>query len=339
MNKTRIHTQQNGFVAIFSVLIIMGILTLLTVGFTRVIRQAQFRTLNDHLNSQAFYAAESGVNMAASVLSPGVNSSKTQCQQGGTFNYVVDGVNNIAVSCLLIDDTPTSLEYSAIPVIGSGGEPPVSRLSTNNGDNVSEIVFNWDSHTGGGNISNRTSAEFLPIPSWATDVGVLRVDLVPDGQFNRSVADSSYTFYLYPSTSGVVAGTVNSGLGGQGQVIVADCDSPTPPRCTTSVTLNGFSSSSYYMRLSAYYNPLQAGVSVVNGTSNALELKDGQVVVDSTGKANDVYRRIQVRLPIDPAAGSNNGMHDVFSIFSGVSICKRYVGIPGDTQVDPPCQF
>ena len=55
-----------GFIAIFSVLVIMGILTLLTIGFSNVTRQAQKRALDDHLNTHAFYAAESGINIAKS---------------------------------------------------------------------------------------------------------------------------------------------------------------------------------------------------------------------------------------------------------------------------------
>ena len=81
MKHLKIHQEQDGIIAFFSVLVIMGILTLLTIGFSKVTRDAKKRTFDDALNTQAFYAAETGVNGAiTAVRSGGITSANT------TFN-------------------------------------------------------------------------------------------------------------------------------------------------------------------------------------------------------------------------------------------------------------
>lgn len=341
MKRNKMQHNQSGFVAIFSVLIIMGILTLLTIGFSAATRQAQVRTLNDHLHNQAFYAAESGVNMATTALSNGNVSQKNECRNGGTFNYNVDSTNNIAVSCLLINGNPSNLEFSNIPIVGDG-EPVVSRLTRATGANtISYVRIDWDSASSGTGIQNRPNG-FPPYSGWGNNVGVLRVDLVPANSTNRdTVVNGAYSFYLYPTDSaGSTSASVSGGYGGQGTIVVTRCNpAAVEYRCSSTITLNGSASSGYYIRLGAYYQEGRARVTALEGStpgSSEILLRDGQAVVDSTGQANDVYRRIQVRVPLTPSAGFNTGLHEVFSVFSGNSICKRYVGIPGGSISSPP---
>lgn len=56
--------------------------------------------------------------------------------------------------------------------------------------------------------------------------------------------------------------------------------------------------------------------------TSSLGLKGAQIKVDSTGKAQDVLRRIQVRLPLN-ATGSQNQLPDN-ALQSTDSICKRF---------------
>ncbi len=332
-------SNQQGFVAIFSVLIIMGILTLITIGFSTVVRQAQSRTLNEHLNSQAFYAAESGVSMAASALADGENVSQKNDCAPGSFDYDINNENNIKVSCLLINGNPPNLEFGNVPVVGTG-EPVTSRLETLSGDDISNLRIDWDSpEEDDGSIEDRPlqsgNPQFLPTLPWGDGVGVVRLDLVPAGESpanRQDVANSAYTVYLYPSITGGTSIPASPGLAGQGVTLVTRCNSTNGYRCSANVSLSGSGSSSYYVRLQSYYNPVRARVAAVDGSGNEVTLTNGQAIVDSTGQANDVYRRIQVRIPLS----SNEGFHPPFAIFSGDSICKRYIGIPGNTAVDLP---
>jgi hypothetical protein len=82
--------------------------------------------------------------------------------------------------------------------------------------------------------------------------------------------------------------------------------------------------------MQALYNDVQVNLnSVATATSTDVTLKDGQAVVDVTGKANDVFRRVQVRLPLKGTGTATNstsagsGFAPSFAILSADSLCKR----------------
>jgi hypothetical protein len=56
--------REGGFVSIIVCMIIMTILSLITIGFAQIMAREQRQALDRQLSSQAFYAAESGVNDA-----------------------------------------------------------------------------------------------------------------------------------------------------------------------------------------------------------------------------------------------------------------------------------
>jgi hypothetical protein len=71
------------------------------------------------------------------------------------------------------------------------------------------------------------------------------------------------------------------------------------------------------------------------GSNSPLALTGDQAQVDSTGKANDVLRRIVVRLPLNSIPPGPD-----FAIESGNSICKQLYIVPGQapmTGTDPVC--
>lgn len=341
-----------GVVAIFSVLAIMGILTLLTLGFSTLTRQAQRRTLDEHLSQQAFYAAESGVNMAADYLDPS-EEAVTECDQldggGPGINgaQVIDQANNIQVSCLLVNPTPPDLKFNKVPVVGRG-EPAIGILEANDpSTNITSIRFEWDS-------SDRTdgippsSPDWYPklrqSSDWDARIGLLRVDLINQGNTVSSIDSQisrTYSFYLYPSEGGSSSGTASSGLYNHGQIFESHCTNPTGPtasenyRCSITIDLTPFSSV-YGIRVTPYYNEADIRLVALDG-ANDVALKHGQAEVDSTGKAGDVYRRINVRIPLS----KSKGMHEPFAIFGGQAICKRYFVGPGfiSNTADPLCDL
>jgi len=233
---------------------------------------------------------------------------------------------------LLINGSPPNLEFSNIPVMGTG-EPIVNLLETADGSVIEGVRFEWDSESDTDPIGNQSGAEFLPLADWGSQVGVMRVDLVPSSTTDRNAAVAGgYSFLLYPNQNGDTTFSTGAGLNGQGAVMVTRCDATGGYRCSAEVTLSGSVSSGYYLRLQSYYNPLRARIAALDAGGNEVTLQNGQAIVDVTGQANDVYRRIQVRLPLN----NSIGFHPPFVLFSGDTICKRYVGIPGGTAVDAP---
>lgn len=326
-----------GFISIFSVIIIMAVLTLVAVGFSNVTRRAQRRTLDNQLNTQAFYAAESGINDARAVLATNNSLVKTECQ-GPTagFNYTLDAAVDVGYSCVLINTRTSDLIFNSIPMEGSGNAKVTAFESSNNAV-INSFDITWDatgSAAGTAAISSDPTLVFpnlfTPSTSWGSKLGVVRVDLVPsNGSFARDVlATGTYTFFLYPlNTAAGSSHTILSGTANQGVLLPVKCAAAVSP-CSATITLGGATNSSkYFMRLQALYSSVQVTVkNVKDAASTALTLQNGQAVIDVTGRSSDVYRRVQVRLPV-----LTNGVTASFTLQTADSICKRLLGAPAPT--------
>jgi hypothetical protein len=144
------------------------------------------------------------------------------------------------------------------------------------------------------------------------------------------------TYFLYPSVT--AGGTVNYFTGGNitdgysdvdtenssGQVVSGQCADPAllgPRYCNVTVNgLNASGAAAYYVRLKAIYRDVKVNLIGKNNLGNEIPLPGAQYVIDSTGKANDVLKRIQVRVPIESAFNWPEYVVD-----SASSICKRLV--------------
>lgn len=352
------NNNQRGFIAIFTVIIIMALLALITVGFSAITRDAQRRTLDDALNQQAFYAAETGVTRVAERIRTGVvsadDSDEDCADTTDTYGYDVDSQLGVKISCLLIDTTPDSLVYDRVPVIGTAQSVatyvrPYPLDTTTNIESI-RVEFDTDNPLdltdAGDERPNRTFTSNSPtLPAAGTygtsNIGILRMDLVPirsayqpDDLRRASLASSAYTFFLHPAqntTSG--AGTLfttNPNHANQGASFLVACtNSTTSQRCVATINLSGFSTNAFFLRMHSYYAPTSSRITIYgapNASGGQLQIWGSQALVDSTGRVGDVSRRIQVRLPLNPIPG----YHEAFSVLSGESICKRLVVIPAE---------
>jgi len=88
--------------------------------------------------------------------------------------------------------------------------------------------------------------------------------------------------------------------------------------CTLTVT--GLSANQYYARLMSSYEAVSVQVSATTA-AGAANLSGAQILIDATGKAQDVLRRIQVR--VSPGPNSTTQLPD-YALESTTSICKRF---------------
>ena len=336
---------EHGFVSIFSVLIIMSILTLVLVGFSNITRQAQRRTLDDQLYTQAFYAAESGINDAKTAITAailtGTPYNKSTCEgqdPASSFTYNYDASLNVGYSCVLINSTPSDIRFSSVGVAGNGIAKTVT-LASLTGTKINQFTVLWDSVSGTDALPSSSNPSLTPRAAWGTKVGMLRMDIVPvvTGSLDRgTLVANSYTAFLYPTTdtAGLSAKTYSSGPVAQGSVDLVRCNSA-GLRCKLDITLAGAGiSDRYTLRLQAIYNDVQIDIANVKDTTTSIvTLKDGQAIVDVTGKANDVFRRVQVRLPMKPSGFASSS-----ALQSADSVCKLLNAGPittVDTSVVP----
>jgi hypothetical protein len=141
---------------------------------------------------------------------------------------------------------------------------------------------------------------------------------------------------FFVPTRGAAAGTLvyNSNTG-HANIVAADCGTASYTQC--SATINGITggSTSVALRISTMYQPSNITIQAFTGAT-AQEITGVQAVIDSTGRAQDILRRIQVRLPVIQTGGllPNGALSSNGSICKRFSVYTNYFNIPGDI-VDP----
>jgi Tfp pilus assembly protein PilV len=331
--------KQAGMVSIMVTMILMVVISLIVLGFAQISRRNQREVLDRQLSTQAFYAAESGVNDVRDLVQKAATNGqtippKTGCDAGsgatqafyGSLNPVLSASDSVSYTCIMTNPTPTSLVYDDV-----GSNSILVPVQSANGNAIQNITMTWQSkltsNTPLTGCPASTSAAFSATSSWSCGYGVLRFDLVPTsgGLSTNGLLTSTMTSFLVPTqTAGV----------GNGQAAIpyakdknnaftvssVKCDNT---QCSMNIT--GLSGTQYAMRISSMYQDVSLQLSAQNGGIN-LPLQNAQVVIDATGKAQDVLRRIQVHVPVLPF--SHNQLPD-YALQSTDSVCKRFSAMQG----------
>lgn len=326
-------------VSIVVSMILILVLSLIVLSFARLTQREQRQILDRQLNAEAYYAAESGVNDGTRALlegGPERNEETDDCDPPTGYDGKVDvGVTgtNIMYSCLLIDPTPTSLEYNNI----GRGEAKIFPVDLRDGpSNTDRVRIFWQAP---GSTLIRSGCPGAAANSFSStwsnscSSGPLRIDIVPvrkAGAFLRSdLINGVATIFAIPANSST-AGSIDinqaRGFGNQGAIRAAGCSATTPTHpkhCEIEITnlnLRGNNGGDrYYIRLVPLYYSAEVTVCAPACGSPAQELKDAQAQVDSTGRASDVLRRIQVRVNTSDV----RGQFPLAAIEANAGICKR----------------
>lgn len=331
MNYRLVTTNQQGMVAIMVTIILMTIIGLVVIGFAKISQRDARQALDRQLSTQAYYAAETGVNdvgrkVAAALIARDGSfdfyNSKTYCGGGGAgtspvndlapagASSTLDTVYKIGYTCVKVDPRPTSIEYS--PALKQG-HSVIVRANTD--AVIKEVTFSWQSPLGTNfdcPYPGGTPGSLPPITgagAWDTDqcnAGLLRVDIIPTvGNLSRNaLIDGSMTAFLYPNntaTTGRNAGSAANitGLGNQGAIIQSGCvGTDGTYACNARINV-GSIRTGYVLRILPMYEDAFLSITATDGADKPQRIQNAQVVVDSTGKSQDVLRRIQVRLPIN----------------------------------------
>lgn len=346
---------QAGMASILVTMILMVVISLIVLGFAQVSRRNQREALDNQLTNQAYYAAETGVNDYSKVIKTYLTThttdqdlrqiSQTSCKpkQGSMISSNISIDHNVLSSspdvqytCVLVNASPTSLLYSSV------GSTSII-VPINASSPISSLTISWQ--TTNANLLN--PANYCPSPAnitqfpvasnWKCGLGIVRIDIVPtNGPLSLSgLQASTMTAFLVPTApNSNGTGTVSykgspgvnqySSLANQGAIAAATCNNPNG--CSETVT--DLNATSYYVRLSTIYETASIQISGYNSSSpaSALPLTGAQILIDSTGKAQDILRRIQVRIPVNATAGSST--FDA-AIQTAQSLCKHFQTYPG----------
>jgi len=336
-------TTQTGFVSIITVLFLSILITLFTLGFARVMIKGQQNTLNSQLSSQAFYAAETGVNDAIKAIQAGFvppiedndcnplnPNTKTQLQTQIPIEY----------TCQLVSSGVKDIQYSA-----SADAPRTFPLFTN-GELVTgkDITIDWEGSGDGKNSYLNTyhpatgdQTALLKANEWGEAPAMLRIAVytLPSGADRAAFNDNQKTIFLTPMKLAESDDEVKIGFNSiaDGSVVSGGCKNVTATRkyaCRVSLDMSGvanFTPQTYntvFIRVLPIYHKTDIDIyfndkGQYNQTSEQkTSLFNAQYSIDSTGRSNDVYRRIQVRIPYNEVTNPPNGV-------MSSDFCKKFI--------------
>lgn len=327
-------------VAILTTVILLMVITLIVLGFAQIARRNQRESLDRQLSTQAFYAAESGVNDARRIIQQAVEAGqpvqeKTSCGGSGVGGFYaslqpdVDASHNVRYTCLLVDPAPKTLRFSDI-----GNTSSVVPIVSFDGSGISILKLSWQSKTGAGNPTagcpTTTNNIFTPAASWSCGYGVLRFDLVPTAGPNLNIdnlSSNTMTTFAVPFSTG---GTSSIGYA----PAATNTNNRVGVACTASgcsLTITGLSQNTYHLRVSSLYKEVGLQISATGAAGNQIRIAGAQAVIDATGKAQDVLRRIQVNIPYRTT--NENQLSD-YAVETQGSLCKRYSIMQGFLSID-----
>ncbi len=348
--KSNITHDQQGLVSFMVVTVIMVITTLIVMSYARVVRREQVQTTDRQLNVQALYAAESAVNDAMNAL-----NTNPSLVTGGPYNDCDDFTtaagltsnlgNNVAYSCLLVDASPTRLEYDGI----NTNESTVIPLEAEDGGSIDRVEISWDSDAPGDPnplAGCYTVTNTLPVNWPATcRVGMLRFELLPfgSGMTREAMITGQAVGFLVPyRTGGSGAGGVGlfrqtpSASQNKGEVVGVQCDDPTAGTRRCTFVISGISSNLAYLRLKSIYRNTPVTVRIFRGAApSPLETTGAQVEIDVTGRVAGVVKRIKVNRQVPAPTANREQIAPEFAIQSRNTLCKHFTFRTGPTVIAP----
>jgi hypothetical protein len=255
-------------------------------------------------------------------------------------------------TCLSVNmSTP---DYIASSNAGQSDFIPIDPDPASGGGKYEQIMVQWHlaSQTigsdGDGEPAHYAPGVLLPpvtggANSWSTQAypAYLRVELYgyPNGNFNRGKIDQlSHSVFLVPnaptnvaavsSTTPIDLGVVDPRGANQNKtdLIGVKCTG-TPPTiptgtyaCAARLQLPAgapSTSNSYFLRVTPLYGSTHFRLQLLHNSNTVINFNGVEPVIDSTGRASDVFRRVQTRIRLDNAVNLPE-----YAAESANTICK-----------------
>ncbi len=330
INLKDLRKNENGLVSIMVASLLMVVMALITLGFTRIVQNEQRQAIDNQLSKQAFYAAESGINIAASAPGFPGNVVVDECDVSQYGNGEVSNNGDVAFTCILINPEPDDLVFSndsitsnrskVVPIIPSG--------------TIDEIIFEWGDINSDNVASNCGNTDNLVFDKKAEEwdkISPLRLDLyaITEGSIDRTeLINSQFSAIFYPCNntgSTTISYAAGRGSPDVGRIYPVNCQT-TGQEYECSITINnvpdtisGSNVSRFYSRFNSVYRDINVRIKMEDSTGDQLLFSNAQAVVDSTGRAVDVFRRLQARVPLYDTYVTPNA-----TIQTVNDICKLY---------------
>lgn len=334
-----IGSRQDGMVSFLVTMIMLIVMTMVVIGFTQQTNQNRRQALDRQLSNQAFYAAETGVNDAYSMIANNPSLvSKTSCDNSGFSplqeNHILSEDGSVAYTCVTFNTTPYSYETG----LGAGSGKVIPLEGANP---IQSIKISWRAAGSSSQSSTCNASGFPASSSWGCKHGVLRLDGVGDnGDFSRArLMRDTFSLTLSPNSSGSgsinVADGSNNILGGAAAQAVRGNVGCNDTECSVVLNLGALAARRFYLHGKVLYRSAEIRAEIFDSVNSPMKILNSQLEIDSTGKSQDVYRRISVRLPYGPPENNPAGGDRIpdNAIQTNQSLCKTGWSFPG--QVSP----
>lgn len=318
--------RERGVTSLFVVIFAALLLSIITVSFIAMMVREQQRSTDDEQSQAAYDSALAGVEDGKRVMAACRSGVVQACNaiqskecttvidagiQGETNGEVViqssslgDGSElNQAYTCVVVNgDTP---DYLAEVASDSSVIIPLRGTSP-----FSQVTISWHTTDDGSTSSPETGGSIaLPqLAAWpANRPALLRAQLMQysDGALDLTDLDSGpngHTLYLYPQTlvGGASFGLDARRVGGL-QPEAVQCTNGSFPlsgyACQTTLTLPGAITDRVgYLRLTSLYTGTHLQVQLKSGAGTPVDFDNVQPMIDATGRANDLFRRVEARV-------------------------------------------
>lgn len=352
---------QQGAVAMISVIIFSIIISILAMAYARTIISQQRQSINYDLSTRAYYAAESGVQDAVrylrgqnpadanSILVSGQNS----CKNGSEYLGSDDGVlgtdkNTLAYTCQLVDPTPGELTGST-----SADSVLWKIIPAQAANDDYKVTIKWSNPDSDQKLVPREGSTSLtpPIPGWRNSSGdtyhpQLRASFITAPPNARRSDYGQQVYFLNPTTQNATDISVNPQAGvRQNPGSVAknstcnESDSSGGYKCSQVFEVPKIlaDSGNLYLVVHSVYAKTNYEVTISEKTSGRqLGFKNNVLTVDVTARAGDVFRRVKQQVPI--SGGYKESWFDASGLVVGDGICKLFSIGTTASQFSSECQ-
>lgn len=336
--------QEQGAVSLFVVIFVTLLISIVSIGFIKIMLQDQSQAGVVDLSKSAYDSAQAGVEDAKRALLTAEKEcnggAQTRCDQiraafaSQACDTLVradivstdasdpsevkvqqtqgDAALNQAYTCVKVNTTTNDVRFSLSPY-----ESKLEPLrGTSSFEQIKLSWFDANNHTAPLNslsiadFATRSTTPLLPIPNeWpANRPSVIRAQLIvydPTKSLSDNDRDGSRTLFLYPvSTATGKLSFATAGRGAPSDLSPVGCTadfSSSDYACTATIDLGttiDLTGKLAYLRVTGIYNPASVKLELATASGSAVNFDGVQAVVDSTGRANDIFRRIESRVEL-----------------------------------------
>jgi len=320
------YINKRGSVSLFVVIFFSLLATVMVAGFVRVAIKDQQATLARNLSQSAYDASQAGIEDAKRVITEkdacgSLSSTKcdnlrtkinsTSCNEANsllknpstpsTNEIRVENANysyNQAYTCVTIENNTQdflgSLNADSTKIIPLIGESTFDKI---------KLEWFTKLNSGGNTVTFPNYLIYNPVSIDTATPPFLAVRLIqsPDNISSLNFLNSNTYFsriFLRPNTSGSNALNFTSDAPESIKPIPYDatCDPSFASGYACSINLNlPATQNNSLIELKSIYKNTDYRVTLYSG-NNAVKFKGVQTKIDSTGRANDIFRRVETRL-------------------------------------------